>query len=155
MERWEGENFRAVFRHILQSPSESTLTEDATSAWRSHDAFDLGSKGERIAAETSLYDGAGQCSVMRNWQGWLALSETRAAEGTLKVLPFLKESTAYIMLRPFFTPRNKDASSEGFLDASNWSVSRDLLTSAQERSFLTAREYRSLMRAHPISPAAR
>lgn len=125
MERWEGEKFRSVFRHILQPPSSASASTagDATSAWRSHDAFDLGSNGERIAAETDMYDGAGQCSVMRNWQGWLALSETRSAEGTLKVLPFLKESTAYIMLRPFFSPRNADANSDGFLDASNWKVS--------------------------------
>lgn len=43
-----------------------------------------------------------QCSVFRPWQGWTALSSTGAGEGTLRVLPFLKLSTAYLILRPFF-----------------------------------------------------
>ena len=35
-------------------------------------------------------------------QGWLSLSNSGPGEGTLKLLPSLKLSTAYIMLRPFF-----------------------------------------------------
>ena len=34
--------------------------------------------------------------------GWLALSNNKSGEGTLRVLPSLKLSMAYIMLRPFF-----------------------------------------------------
>ncbi len=116
VERWEGENFRNVFRRVLQP-------EGTARSWRAHDSFDIGANGERILAETSMYDGAGQCSVLRTWQGWLAMSETRQMEGTLRVLPLLKEASAYIMLRPFFQPKNKDVNAPGFLDAENWTVS--------------------------------
>lgn len=33
--------------------------------------------------------------------GWLSLSESRAGQGALRVLPCLKEATAYFYLRPF------------------------------------------------------
>lgn len=68
------------------------------------------------------YDAANACSVFRSFQGWLSLSHCEpgiaqcvclranlltllcmhAGKGALQVLPFLKEATAYIMLRPFF-----------------------------------------------------
>lgn len=51
-----------------------------------------------------MYSTAGGCSVFRSWQGWLSLSETGPSEGTLKVFPFLKEATAYWILRPFVRP---------------------------------------------------
>lgn len=35
-------------------------------------------------------------------QGWLSLSHTATGEGTLRLLPSLKASTAYLLLRPFF-----------------------------------------------------
>jgi hypothetical protein len=35
-------------------------------------------------------------------QGWLSLSHTGTGEGTLRLLPSLKLTTAYLMLRPFF-----------------------------------------------------
>ena len=35
-------------------------------------------------------------------QGWLSLSDCGPGQGTLRLLPSLKLSTAYIMLRPFF-----------------------------------------------------
>ena len=37
----------------------------------------------------------------RAFQGWLATSNSGPGQGTLRVLPLLKESTAYWMLRPF------------------------------------------------------
>lgn len=49
--------------------------------------------------------GSNRCSIFRPWQGWTALSSTGAGEGTLRVLPFLNLSTAYILLRPFFRPK--------------------------------------------------
>lgn len=51
-----------------------------------------------------MYNGAGACSMLRAWQGWLALSRTAPGEGTLRVYPLLKHSTAYFLLRPFFAP---------------------------------------------------
>ena len=35
-------------------------------------------------------------------QGWLSLSDTDTGHGTLRLLPSLKASVAYLMLRPFF-----------------------------------------------------
>lgn len=39
--------------------------------------------------------------MFRSFQGWLALSPQAPGSGTLKVLPCVKEATAYILLRPF------------------------------------------------------
>jgi len=54
----------------------------------------------------SMYsDGApnGAATVFRTFQGWLAVSDIGPVPnaGTLKVLPLLKLSTAYLLLRPF------------------------------------------------------
>lgn len=43
-----------------------------------------------------------QGGVFRALQGWTSLSHTGPNEGTLKVFPAIKESSAYMMLRPFF-----------------------------------------------------
>lgn len=49
-------------------------------------------------------------------QGWLSLSDCGPGEGTLRLLPSLKLSTAYIMLRPFFGDGERfDASQSTFL----------------------------------------
>ena len=46
---------------------------------------------------------ANGCTVFRAFQGWLSLSNSEPGTGTLKVLPLLKEPTAYLMLRPFLS----------------------------------------------------
>jgi Protein of unknown function (DUF1479) len=46
-----------------------------------------------------------QCSIFRPWQGWTSMSATGPGEGTLRVAPLLKLATAYLILRPFFKPR--------------------------------------------------
>lgn len=59
------------------------------------------------------------------------MSHTKEKEGTLRVLPLLKETTAYIVLRPFFKPKKveRPRSSEDpgyleeFLSPENWMVS--------------------------------
>jgi len=43
-----------------------------------------------------------QCGVFRAFQGWTSLSHTGPNEGTLRVYPYLKEMSAYLMLRPLF-----------------------------------------------------
>lgn len=63
-----------------------------------------------------------QCTIFRPWQGWTALSDTRSSEGTLRVLPFVKLSTAYIILRPFFKPRS---GAENSLEAKDWELNLD------------------------------
>ncbi len=56
------------------------------------------------------------CSIFRAWQGWTAMSSTGPGEGTLRVLPMLSLASAYIILRPFFRPRNAASSSLKFED---------------------------------------
>ena len=109
IERWEDAQYRSVYAQIFRGGD----------SWRDYDPWDL---TERIEANQDLYDAPwvdipntytvyvltlryrNQCSILRPLQGWLSLSHTGPREGTLKVLPFIKEATAYIMLRPFFKP---------------------------------------------------
>lgn len=119
VERWEDPTFRGVWKSILEGGSE----------WRNHDSWSLGAGAERLGAKTDMYEGPGQCGVFRPWQGWLSMSNTGANEGTLRVLPFLKESTAYIILRPLFKPKKVDSTAGGpnyskeYLSMDNWEVS--------------------------------
>lgn len=36
------------------------------------------------------------------WTGWLAITEQGPGDGTLRVVPFIKESTAFLLMHPFF-----------------------------------------------------
>jgi hypothetical protein len=88
--------------------------------WEAYDAWDAGA---RVAAVTDNYGGLGACSMLRLWQGWLALSPARPREGTLLVNPLLPLATAYLLLRPFFRPRRTAAeapSRDAYLHADNW-----------------------------------
>ena len=40
------------------------------------------------------------CSFFRAFQGWTSLSNSGPGDGTLKVLPLLKEAIAHAMMRP-------------------------------------------------------
>jgi hypothetical protein len=63
--------------------------------------------------------------MFRMFQGWLSMSHTGPTEGTLKVNPLIQLSTAYILLRPFFTPTQKLStaiSKSEFLDSKNWTM---------------------------------
>jgi hypothetical protein len=42
-----------------------------------------------------------KANFFRAFQGWLSMSPSGPGHGTLRVLPVLKEATAYWMLRPF------------------------------------------------------
>ncbi|KAL9112827.1 MAG: hypothetical protein Q9227_002904 [Pyrenula ochraceoflavens] len=90
LERWEDGSYRAVYRAILHQDGAD---------WEAYDPFNA---HHRIHANMDLYNGAGACSMLRFWQGWLSLSDTAPGEGGLKVCPMLKHATAYLMLRPFF-----------------------------------------------------
>ncbi|TCD69586.1 hypothetical protein EIP91_007008 [Steccherinum ochraceum] len=110
LERWEDPGFRGCFKEILNGD------------WRNHDAFDA---SRRIGIKQDLYNTSGQCSVFRPWQGWTSLSATGPREGTLRLLPFLSLSTAYIMLRPFFRPKLFSRSGQVSLAAEDWEVDLD------------------------------
>ncbi|KDQ56263.1 hypothetical protein JAAARDRAFT_132800 [Jaapia argillacea MUCL 33604] len=101
VERWEDEGFRACWRKILEGGE----------GWRSFDPFDA---SPRLGAKQDLYHAPNQCSAFRTWQGWTSISSTGPTEGTLRVLPSLALTTAYIILRPFFRPLGTS------LKASDW-----------------------------------
>lgn len=114
LERWEDEEYRRVYTRILEGH------------WEEYDPYDA---KHRLGARMDLYGTRGGCTMFRMWQGWvwhplsfsisvhtyyrkqaadthtlqLSMSNTGPGEGTLKLFPLLRESTAYTMLRPFFT----------------------------------------------------
>ncbi|EKM53735.1 uncharacterized protein PHACADRAFT_176135 [Phanerochaete carnosa HHB-10118-sp] len=113
IERWEDEQYRRAYSTIFQGGS----------GWRGYDAWDL---TERVGANQDLYNAPNQCSILRPLQGWLSLSHTAPGEGTLQVLPLLKEATAYIMLRPFFRPTARAERGRPLLDFGSWEPALDV-----------------------------
>jgi hypothetical protein len=87
IERWEDEENRKNFAAIFEGN------------WEDWDGW---AADHRVAAKTDLYQSGISCSTWRSLQGWLSLSHTNTGEGTLRLLPSLKASVAYIMLRPLF-----------------------------------------------------
>ncbi|KAK6200109.1 uncharacterized protein RJT21DRAFT_40371 [Scheffersomyces amazonensis] len=92
IERWEDENYSKVYQEIFEGN------------WEDWDPYKLDIRANAIE---NLYEHieTGKstiCSAFRTLQGWLALSDNKSGEGTLRVLPNVKLSMAYIMLRPFF-----------------------------------------------------
>lgn len=124
--------------------------------WEEHDPWNA---GRRLLVASDLYNGVGACSMLRLLQGWIALSDDPPAsrrrsndggaeDGTspddgsqdqlgsgLRVLPALQLTTAYLLLRPFFTPLTAPpppatatpAQIEAYLDPSNWALESTLL----------------------------
>lgn len=91
IERWEDDNFRKVYSEIFSGD------------WENWDPFKLDARA--YANENLYHDSESRdtiCSSFRTLQGWLALSDNKTGEGTLKVYPNLKLTMAYIMLRPLF-----------------------------------------------------
>lgn len=91
-ERWEDEKFRSVYHDIFEGN------------WENWDPFKL---DERQFAREDLYRHLKDprptiCSSFRTLQGWLALSDNKSGEGTLKLLPNLKLAMTYVLLRPLF-----------------------------------------------------
>ncbi|CAE6403685.1 unnamed protein product [Rhizoctonia solani] len=108
LERWEDVEYRKCYSEILAGN------------WRDFDAFKI---SPRLNANSDLYHAPNQCSVLRGFQGWLALSETGPNEGTLRTYPLLRESVAYVIMRPFFrpcTPILTNSPSLDELSPSNW-----------------------------------
>jgi len=134
IERWEDTNFRSCFADILDGN------------WRKHDPYAL--EG-RLNAKISLYGRAGQASVFRTFQGWLALSETGPGLGTLKVFPDVQLSNAYLIMRPFFRPKEKQVTEEP-LDAENWEL--DTTSPEFPGIFATPSSYRGPRLLPPSHP---
>ncbi|KAH7327693.1 hypothetical protein B0J17DRAFT_620383 [Rhizoctonia solani] len=113
LERWEDVEYRKCYTEILAG------------SWRYHDPFKI---GPRLNANSDLYCGPSQSSVLRGFQGWLALSETGPNQGTLRTYPLLRESVAYVIMRPFFRsikPILSNSPTLEDLSPSNWTLDLD------------------------------
>lgn len=98
------------------------------------EAFDPWDPSGRINVTQDLYNGAGACSIFRMFQGILALTSGEPA--SIRVLPSPKLAMAYLLLRPFFSPKrgsppagsyDEDGAApevlaewDAFLDPANW-----------------------------------
>ncbi|KAI0436171.1 hypothetical protein F4803DRAFT_247495 [Xylaria telfairii] len=98
--------------------------------WEAYNAWD---PAGRVNATSDLYNGAGACSMMRMFQGILAL--TVVEPGMIRLLPSPKLSTVYFLLRPFFSPKEPAPGSgdgpekwEKYLDPSNWALDKEQTT---------------------------
>ena len=123
VERWEKAGYGAgkVFDDIFAG------------RWEDFDPWELST---RLHAKQDLYNGAGACTMFRMYQGWLSMSHTGPREGTLLVNPLLSLSTAYYLLRPFFSPKSApvlsvdETYSQEYLDPKNWALEDEPVTSA-------------------------
>jgi hypothetical protein len=90
-ERWEPEGYGRgqVYERIFAGE------------WEQYDPWESSC---RLPVVSDLYNGSSSCTVFRMAQGWLSMSETGPFEGTLLVNPLLSRATAYLLLRPFFSP---------------------------------------------------
>ncbi|KAI1179103.1 hypothetical protein F4777DRAFT_593060 [Nemania sp. FL0916] len=103
VERWEPDGYGA-------SRTYSTVF---SGRWEDYDPWD---SSPRLNITTDLYNRSGSCSMFRMFQGFLSLSEHPAGSGALTVCPMLQLSTAYLLLRPFFTPRYKSPAGDMDID---------------------------------------
>ncbi|KAL4862633.1 hypothetical protein BDV12DRAFT_207083 [Aspergillus spectabilis] len=87
LEHWEDLEYSRVYAKILEGK------------WEEYDVWDA---KHCITARMDLYNGAGACSMLRFFQGWMSMSKTAPGKGTLQVCPMIVHSTAYTILRPFF-----------------------------------------------------
>jgi hypothetical protein len=81
VERWLGENFRKVYRHVFSGD------------WQKYNAYDAAFRPdvEEVASPAV-------CSMFRTFQGWTALTRQGKGDGTLQLIP-IAESMVYVLLR--------------------------------------------------------
>ncbi|KAF4302559.1 hypothetical protein GTA08_BOTSDO09976 [Botryosphaeria dothidea] len=119
--------------------------------WESYDPWEASC---RLPIVSDLHQGVGACSMFRMFQGWLSMSETGPNEGTLLVNPLLSRATAYILLRPFFTPKKgpKNPKSEvfdqDFLATDNWQLEREPSSWLQGATPGNGQELRAALHPH-------
>lgn len=109
VERWEPDGYGVA----------GTYAKIFQGKWEEYDPWD---SSTRLLVSSDLYNRAGTCSTFRMFQGWLALSNVASGEGILLACPLLQLTTAYFLLRPFFSPRASFDGGREFLDASNWAL---------------------------------
>ncbi|KAL8980427.1 MAG: hypothetical protein Q9205_004480 [Flavoplaca limonia] len=116
-ERWEpsGYGLGGVYNEIFNGN------------WEKYTPWEM---SRRIPVRSDLYNGPGGCSMYRMFQGWVAMSEIRGGHGHLKICPMIKEATAYVLLRPFFSP-SKSQDNPRYLDIAYWPLENPVSSSLQ------------------------
>ncbi|KAI8337768.1 hypothetical protein BC941DRAFT_426130 [Chlamydoabsidia padenii] len=127
LERWEDPEYRKCYEEIFKG------------RWENYDPFNV---THRINAEVDLYQGNGACTILRLYQGWIALSDVTPGGATLRVNPLIKETTAYYMMKPLL---------EQYKDRA------DFLTAWPGRSLDITKEHHSaivdcMVSVPPVSP---
>ncbi|KAF4976962.1 hypothetical protein FZEAL_6432 [Fusarium zealandicum] len=109
VERWEpdGYGLAGTYRRIWDGQ------------WEDWDPWE---SSTRLKVTSDLYNGDGSCSMFRMFQGWISLSDLPVGQGTLLLCPMIRLTTAYLLLRPFFTPVKSSPSHPDFLHPSNWTL---------------------------------
>ncbi|PGH13102.1 hypothetical protein AJ80_06474 [Polytolypa hystricis UAMH7299] len=120
--------------------------------WEQYDPWEAGC---RIPAVSDRYNGAGACSMFRMFQAWLSISHCGPNEGTLLVNPLLSMSTAYMLLRPFFTPRTAPPTANAsrvardtFLEPSNWILEPETTSALQGATPGFSQEFNDALHPH-------
>ncbi|KEF57632.1 uncharacterized protein A1O9_05550 [Exophiala aquamarina CBS 119918] len=98
-ERWEDDAYRQNYEAIFEG------------RWQEWDGW---AADQRLNARSDLYANKTSCSAWRSLQGWISLSHTNTGEGTLRLLPSLKASVAYMLLKPLFVNDEFDDSQPTF-----------------------------------------
>ncbi len=84
VERWLDDANRKIYTPIFEGK------------WDQYDPFDGAYRNE-----VENIPSPAVCRAFRTYQGWVALTQQGPGDGTLRLVPAVKASTAYLLLRPF------------------------------------------------------
>ena len=85
--RWTEPAYRNVYSEVFEGRPDEL------------NCYDM---GKRKDADQGFYKTELQSTVLRSFQGWTALTETSAQQGTIILYPNVQLVMAYVLLRPFF-----------------------------------------------------
>ncbi|KFH45463.1 hypothetical protein ACRE_037070 [Hapsidospora chrysogenum ATCC 11550] len=120
VERWETDGYGVG----------STYQNIWDGRWEEYNPWD---SSTRLKISTNLYNSASACSMFRMFNGYLCLNNGRppGGESPLRLCPMLQLTTAYVLLRPFFSPVHSSPGSPAFLSADNWILERPFSSAIQ------------------------